>query len=173
MRTALRLNLFHRHIRGTMVILEEGNLTHPWCLRCYKMLPFKALNGKQTTTAHCAKGVDKKRCSLVVDDTRDRTERAFQAYGRSLESVTSFKYMGRIMRASYDDCQSVVGNLDKEMKRWACMSRILGRYDSNPRLLGCVFQVGGVGGTNFWGRDVGDDPHHTPGPGGGFQQRVA
>ena len=30
-RAALRVNFFHRHVRDTVVILEEVNLTHPRC----------------------------------------------------------------------------------------------------------------------------------------------
>ena len=29
MKTAMRVNLWHRHVRDTVVILEEGNLPHP------------------------------------------------------------------------------------------------------------------------------------------------
>ena len=33
-RTSTRVHLWHRHIRDTVVILEEGNLPHPLCLLC-------------------------------------------------------------------------------------------------------------------------------------------
>ena len=33
-RTAMRVHFWHRHIRDTVVILEEGNLPHPLCLLC-------------------------------------------------------------------------------------------------------------------------------------------
>ena len=35
------------------------------------------------------------------------SERAFQAYGEPLETVTSFKYLGRVLTAGNDDCTSV------------------------------------------------------------------
>ena len=52
---------------------------------------------------------------------RNRTERAFQAYDRPLESVTSFKYVGQIMASSDEDWSPVVGNLEKESKICACL----------------------------------------------------
>ena len=30
MRTAMMVHFWYRHVRDTMVILEEGNLPHPW-----------------------------------------------------------------------------------------------------------------------------------------------
>ena len=33
-RTAMGVHLWHRHVQGTVVILEEGNLSHPWCPLC-------------------------------------------------------------------------------------------------------------------------------------------
>ena len=30
MRTSMRVNFWHWHVRDTVVILEEGNLPHPW-----------------------------------------------------------------------------------------------------------------------------------------------
>ena len=39
-----------------------------------------------------------------------------QAYGRPLEKVTSLKYSGRILKASDDDWQAVMGNICKARK---------------------------------------------------------
>ena len=51
---------------------------------------------------------------------------SFQAYGEPLETVTSFKYMGRVMTAGDDNCPVVAGNLIKYWKSWMRMTRILG-----------------------------------------------
>ena len=53
----------------------------------------------------------------MVDQIRESRARAFQACGRLLELVTSFKYLGSIMTASDDDWPLVVGNLKKFRKR--------------------------------------------------------
>ena len=39
MRTAIRVHFLHRHVRDTMIILEEGNLPHPHFPRCDIMVP--------------------------------------------------------------------------------------------------------------------------------------
>ena len=48
---------------------------------------------------------------LIVEDMREIMARAFQAYGRPLETMILFKYLGQIITALYDDWPAVVGNL--------------------------------------------------------------
>ena len=49
---------------------------------------------------------------------RDSTERAFESYGKALEMVSSFKYLGRVMTAGDNNWPAVVGNLVKARKSW-------------------------------------------------------
>ena len=51
----------------------------------------------------------------------------FEAYGKQLEAVPSFKYLGRIMTSGDDDWQVVAVNLVKARKRWGRMKWILSR----------------------------------------------
>ena len=39
--TAMRVQLWHRHVRDTGVVLEEGNLPHPRCPLCDMLVPWK------------------------------------------------------------------------------------------------------------------------------------
>ena len=68
--------------------------------------------------------------------TRERKERAFQAYGDPLENVTASKYLGRLMTAGDDDWPAVVGNLQMERKSWGQLSRILSRERVDPKVSG-------------------------------------
>ena len=43
-RTNLRVHSVHRHVRDTIVILEEGNQPYPWCPKCDMFVLHKALN---------------------------------------------------------------------------------------------------------------------------------
>ena len=47
---------------------------------------------------------------------RESAARASQDYGRPLDTVTYFKYFGRILTALDDNWPAVVGNLQKERK---------------------------------------------------------
>ena len=47
---------------------------------------------------------------------QDSTERAFEAYGKPLEMVMTFKYLRRVMTSGDDDWPAVVVNLVKARK---------------------------------------------------------
>ena len=70
---------------------------------------------------------------------QESTERDFQDYGIPIETVASFKYLGRILKAVYDDWPAVVGNLKTSCKSWARLTRILGREGANLRVSGMFF----------------------------------
>ena len=99
-----------------MIILEEGNISHPQGPRCEMLLPCKALNDRHTNTTQCEKGVERKRCHLVAEDIRESAVSSFQAYGKPIDMVTYLKYMGWVLTASYDDWTADVGNLQKARK---------------------------------------------------------
>ena len=89
-RTAMQVHFLHRHVLDTVVILEEGNLPHPWCTRCDILVPRRALKGRHPNTAQCARGGERKRQRLAEADLRDSSESAFEAYEEPLENLTAF-----------------------------------------------------------------------------------
>ena len=68
------------------------------------LVPWGSLNGRHKDTAMCRSGADKKRRRNTEAEIRESAERAFEAYGGQLESVSSFTYLGRVMTAGDDDC---------------------------------------------------------------------
>ena len=98
-RTAVRVHFFYRHVRDTVIILEEGNLPRPQCPQCNMLVPWNALNRRHISTAQCAKGAERKRRRLAEEELLETSGSAFRAYGVPLETVTSFKYQGRVMTA--------------------------------------------------------------------------
>ena len=55
------------------------------------LLPWITLNGRHLTTTQCAKGEESKRRRLAEEELRESLERAFQAYGEPLYTVTLSK----------------------------------------------------------------------------------
>ena len=53
------------------------------------------LNGTHRRTSQCNRGAERKRRRLSTEEEREVTARDFSAYGRPLEMVTSFGYLGR------------------------------------------------------------------------------
>ena len=78
----------------------------------------------------------------------------FQAYRRPLETVTAFKYLGRVLTASYYDWLVVVDNLRKARSRWAYRSSILGQEGADHwtfiSLYKAVFQANLLFGSQTW-----------------------
>ena len=123
--TSMRVHFLHRHVQDTVVILDGGNLHHPRCPRYEMLLPWKDLNGRHITTTRCTKGAEQKRRQLTEEYMRESADITFQAYGRPINIVTPFKYLGWVMMASDEYCPPVVGNLQKAQKSWDQLTRIL------------------------------------------------
>ena len=69
---------------------------------------------------------------MVMEEYQDVTSREFSAYGRPLEMVTSFRYLGRVISAADEDWPEVVWNLAREREVRKRMPRILGREGAEP-----------------------------------------
>ena len=69
------------------------------------------------TSQDSKKVVERKWHIMVVDYIQEITEREFRSYDRSLNSVPSFKYLGRILTYSDNDWPVVVRNLRKAHKK--------------------------------------------------------
>ena len=82
-----------------------------------------------------------------------------------LETVNSFKYLGRVLTAEDKEWPSVVGNLKKVRNSWARLTRILGQEGGQAKGIRDFFQNCIMGGVSFRVVDVGSDPPHETGPG--------
>ena len=60
---------------------------------------------------------------------------AFRDYYRTLEIVLSFKYLGRLLRATNNDFPEVVVNLWKASKIWFGLDQILGQDGVDTQIL--------------------------------------
>ena len=133
-RTAMRVHFVHRNFLDTMLMLEEGNLPHPWYARCDMLVPRRALNGRQPGTAQCKKGAERKTRRLSEAETWESMERDFKAYREPIKNVTEFKYLGRVLTAGYDDWQEVVRDLEKARRDWGCLDQVLGREGADLKV---------------------------------------
>ena len=137
----MRMHFCNQHVRDIVIILEEGNLPHPRCSLCDMLVPWRALNGWHHATAMCKKGAERKRRRMAEAKLKDSTERAFEAYGKPLDTVSTFKYLGRVMTAGDDNWPEVAGNLVKSQKSWGRLSRILSSEGADKRVLGNFFKA--------------------------------
>ena len=61
---------------------------------------------------------------------------AFEVYREQLQTVTRFKYLGRILTEGDDDWPELAGNLVKARKRWGGIQGILSREGATKRVSG-------------------------------------
>ena len=128
-------------MRDTIIILEEGNLPHPRCENCDMFVPWRALNGRHKSTMMCKSGAERKRRRLAEAEIRESTEMAFEVYGKQIESVPRFTYLGRVMTAGDDDWPEVEGDLAKARKSWGRLQGVLRREGATPRISGNFFKA--------------------------------
>ena len=87
----MKVQLWHRHIRDTVVILEEGNTPQPQCSLCDVLLTWRSLNGMYWRIEQYKRGVERKKRRLAAEEEREVTARAFSAYERPLEMMNYFR----------------------------------------------------------------------------------
>ena len=64
---------------------------------------------------------------MAAEEERVATSRAFSTYGRTLDMVLSFKYLGSLLSAADYDWPEVIQNITKAREFWRRMKRILSR----------------------------------------------
>ena len=104
-------------------------------------VPFVALNGRHHQTADCRSGTDLRRQRAAALEARRAREVVFSACGAPLESVSSFKHLGRPLTSTDDDRPALHWNLSKARKRWGTVSRVLVRDGANPKTMAMFYKA--------------------------------
>ena len=58
-----------------------------------------------------------------------------------LSTVSSFKYLGRVLLVVDDDWAAVISNISKALKRWGRMLQILGWDGGNVQVSGLFYKA--------------------------------
>ena len=130
----MQVHFVHRHVHDTVLMLEEGNLPLPRCPWCDLQVSRKALNGRHLGTIQCRTGTERKRRRLAEAEMQENSERAFHAYGKPMEAVSDFRYLGRLLTATDYYWPAVAGNIRKERVSWGRLARVLGREGADPKV---------------------------------------
>ena len=77
----------------------------------------------------------------MEEDANAGAETVFRAYGQTLETVSSFKYLRMVLTASYYDWTELVSNLRKSRGKWNMMSMILGREGEDSQTSGMFYNA--------------------------------
>ena len=102
---------------------------------------------------------------------RENLERAFHAYGKPMEAVLEFRYLGRLLTATDDDWPAVARNIRKAQVSWGRLARVLGREGGGPESVTEFLYCRDTAGPPLRGGDMGIDAEdgvtsrHLPGQG--------
>ena len=73
-----------------------------------------------------------KQQQLAEEEERAVTSRTFSAYGRPLEMVTSFRYLGRVILAADENWPALIRNMAKARVVWRNIMNILSMEGARP-----------------------------------------
>jgi len=104
-------------------------------------VPYEALNTGHRNTADCRYGRDLWRQREAAEAARRAQGQTFTACDVQLETVTSFRYLGRIITSTDDDWPALYRNLTKARKRWGMVSRVLVRDGASPRAMAMFYKA--------------------------------
>ena len=154
----MRVHFWRRHVRDTVIILEEGNLPHPRCENCDMLVPWRSLNGRHKDKAMCRSGAERKRRQDTAAEVRESAERDFEAYGDQLESVPRFTYLGRVMTAGGRRLAGGGRKPKKGAEELGEAKEDIGEGGRDGADIGGFLQGRGATSPIIWGRDMGSNP---------------
>ena len=73
---------------------------------------------------------------VAEDEAQAGTVTILWSYDRPLETVSSFKYPGRLLAAIDDNWTVLITNIQKSRKSWFCMDQILEWEGADNRMSG-------------------------------------
>jgi hypothetical protein len=113
----------------------------PQCNRCGLQITYAAMNGCHYETALCRDGVARRVQHAAAEREHLSLSQMFTTYGKELERVEVFKYLGHLLAYDNNDAQAVRGNLKKVRAVWSRLSRTIRSENASPRACGIFYKA--------------------------------
>ena len=111
-----------RHNDATIIIREDARLK-----RCELCGMFTANVQKHQTTKTCMNFRRRRENEQKQNNQAKADEVSFTVYGKNLERVREFKYLGRILREDDDDTSSIMQQVKRARSKWNSIAKVLKR----------------------------------------------
>ena len=134
----MRLHFRSRHNKDTIIIEEEGRL--PRCGNCglFQM----SVGPRHQQSLDCQRWtktrLDRDSCKV---NKKAVLETVFSVQGTPIETVTEFKYLGRVVEKNDDDWPTVNRNIKRARISWGRICRILSREGANPKAMASIYKA--------------------------------
>ena len=138
-----------KHVSATLVIAEDGLL--PRCPECFMFVRdiFKHRN-----SFTCKRGKQRRDNEILEKRQEFAEEVELTVYGKKLERVSEFKYLGRIFSQDDDDSKCINKQLKKARARWNNVAQVLSREGANAptmaRFYKAIIQAVLLYGADSW-----------------------
>ena len=135
----MRRHFMYKHPNDTINITEEGGLIRcPVCNFCIPHTSSLSQHNNSPTCKIAQARLEKQQHTLQQEQARTQT---FTLAGQPIETVSTFKYLGRILDKNDDDLPAIKANIQKAKKRWARITRVLTRENASPRVMGYFYKA--------------------------------
>ena len=138
-----------KHASATIVIVEDGPL--PRCPECHMFVKDVA---KHKDSFTCKKGQQRRTNENLERKQKSAEDMDITVYGKKLERVTEFKYLGRILSQNDDDSKCIEQQLKRARARWNNVAQILKREGANAptmaRFYKAIIQAVLLYGSESW-----------------------
>ena len=134
----LRRHFNERHSRDLVDVPGEGIL--PKCELCGMQTNF-AYAPRHEQSQYCQQTTTRRRQHGNAVGAARALEESFSAYGVELETVESFKYLGRVMRYDDNDAEAVRTNLRKARATWGRLSKVTRSENASSRVCGMFYKA--------------------------------
>ena len=124
-----------RHPMAAVHFPDEGPLSK--CSVCGMEVPEKGHKGSQMCERARQRGEKRRQ----VQANREAAGVEFVVNGQPIETVTEFKYLGRVLASDDDDWPAVKANIHKARKRWGQVARILSREGATTSTMAYFYKA--------------------------------
>ena len=137
-RWQMRRHFQHMHNNDTAIILEEEEL--PKCELCG--IQVRDVGPKHQSTKACKKNREKiKNRNNFLENKKKQQTTKFTVFGKEIEIVREFKYLGRIINEKNEDDTAIKKNLEKAQSIWRRLSKLLSREGANPPIMARIYRT--------------------------------
>lgn len=137
-RTLLRRHFVARHPTDSLFIVQDGR---SWpCESCHMVLTTYSRD-RHAGSELCRATTQRRRQARLLLESQQASERRFTAVGVELESVSTFKYLGRPLSKTDSDWPALHRNLAKARAKWAMISKVLVREGATPVISGKFYKA--------------------------------
>jgi exonuclease III len=121
------------------IIVDGTNM--PQCTKC-GIFAHNALSEQHQKSQDCIKWttIREQRQSNVSEQEISRNT-VFTTGGETIENVTEFKYLGRILRNNDSDNAAVESNIQKARMKWGRLCRLLTREGTYPKAMATFYKA--------------------------------